>query len=190
MGTMIFPVHSSSIRSRLASSLGVIFALVLSALLAGAGVAAAHSAAVGSSPEDGATLDRSPGTVSVTFNEDLRPEYAILKVVGPDDHFWQQGEPTVEGRTISVPVGPLGPVGEYLVNFRVTSADGHPVQGQRRFTLTVAGDGTPGARADAADRENPAGDGGSLVWLWVVLGVVAVLVIAGGAAVALRRRES
>ena len=38
---------------------------------------------------------------------------------------------------------PLGPVGVYQVNYRVTSADGHPVTGQRTFRLTVAGTGTP-----------------------------------------------
>lgn len=166
----------------------VIAVLSLAMLVLGASPASAHSGVVGSSPENGAQIDISPGVVSVTFNEELRPEYATLRVIGPDDHFWDRGEPTITGATISVPVGELGPAGEYLVNFRVTSADGHPVQGQRSFTLTVAGNGEPGAAASAADRTDPSAGEGFPVWAIVVLAVIGLLVLGGVAAVLLRRR--
>lgn len=162
--------------------------LALTGALLGAGPASAHSAVVGSSPENGAEVDRSPGVVSITFNEDLRPEYAVLKVVGPDGNFWQQGDPTVQGRVISVPVNALGPTGEYQVNYRVTSADGHPVQGQRTFTLTVAGNGQPGAKADADTLSIKNEDHGFPVWGIVLIIIAALVVIGGGLAVALRRR--
>lgn len=157
--------------------------------LAAAGPAAAHSGVISSSPASGAELDRSPGEVSVTFNEELRAEYATLLVIGPDGHFWQQGDPVVSGRTVSVPVNALGPVGEYKVNFRVTSADGHPVQGQRTFTLTVAGDGQPGALADAEELAVTDEGSGFPVWAIVLIVVVVLLVIAGAVVLVLRRRE-
>ncbi|MFT4088428.1 MAG: copper resistance protein CopC [Gordonia sp. (in: high G+C Gram-positive bacteria)] len=165
--------------------------LVLAAFVLTAGVfagpASAHSRATGSTPADGAKVDRSPGTVSITFNEDLQETYAVLKVVGPDGHFWQQGDATVSGRTVSVPVNALGPVGVYKVNYRVTSADGHPVEGQRTFELTVAGNGQPGA---AADDWQPKTDDGIKAWWFIVPAVVVVLAVAGAIAfVAVRRRS-
>lgn len=180
--------RSTSSVARVRAVTALVAVLTLLAALLGTGPASAHSAAVGSSPENGAQVDRSPGEVSVTFNEDLRQEYAVLKVVGPDNHFWQQGEPTVAGPVVSVPVNALGPVGEYKVNFRVTSADGHPVQGQRTFTLTVAGDGQPGPLADAEELAVTGDDGGFPLWGIIVLVVVGLLVVAGVLALVLRRR--
>ena len=77
----------------------------------------------------------------LTFNEPMQEQFAVLTVVGPDGNFWQDGKATVDGPRLSVVLRPLGPVGTYTVNYRITSADGHPVEGQRRFTLTVAGTG-------------------------------------------------
>ncbi len=179
--TISVPSMRRGVLGAVLAALAAVVALVFAA------PAAAHSAAVSSSPADGASVDRSPGTVSVTFNEDLRPAFAELKVVGPDGNFWQQGEPTVQGRTVSVPVNELGPVGEYKVNFRVTSADGHPVQGQRVFTLTIAGSGQPGTAADQADLAGPVEDHGFPVWA-IVLIVVAVLVILAAVGALLVRR--
>ncbi|WP_280227617.1 copper resistance CopC family protein [Nocardia farcinica] len=161
--------------------------IVLTALLAvglaltAGGVAAAHSSAVGSVPENGARVDKGPERISVTFNEDLQPNFPSLTLVGPDGNLWSRGEPTVEGKTVSVAAGELGPAGEYTIAFRVTSADGHPVSGTRTFTLTTPGTGTPGDRADAA-AESVNGDGGVPLWVFV-LGAVALF--GAGLAVAL-----
>ncbi|GAA2366427.1 MULTISPECIES: copper resistance CopC family protein [Gordonia] len=158
------------------------------ALLVGlvAGPASAHSALVGSDPEQGAKVATAPERVTLTFNENLKSSYAVLKVVGPDGHFWQQGEPTVDGRDISVALHGLGPAGEYKVNYRVTSADGHPVEGQVTFELTAAGNGTPGA---VADDWQPETDNGVKVWPFIVGGVVVVIVVAGVLALLLARRR-
>lgn len=178
MGTMIH-----SVRNALIGALSVIL------LFLAAGPAAAHSGVVSSNPDNGAQLDRSPGTVSLTFNEDVRSEYATLRVIGPDNRFWDEGEPTVDGATVSVQVGELGPAGEYLVNYRITSADGHPVQGQRTFTLTVAASGTPGPTASAADRVDPGEGDGFPVWAIVLLVVVALLALGIVPTVLLARRR-
>ena len=169
----------------------VVIAIV--ALLGGvvAGPASAHSSRTGASPEDGASLSTAPDRVTLTFNEDLQEAYATLKVVGPDNHFWQKGEPTIDGRDISVAIDGLGPAGEYKVNYRVTSADGHPVQGQTTFTLTEAGNGVAGP-AVPADYEGPENDNESGIpaWPWIVGGVVIVLLIGAGIAFVLVRRRS
>ncbi|MEV0356066.1 copper resistance CopC family protein [Nocardia sp. NPDC050697] len=147
----------------------------------GTGTAAAHSIVVGSVPADGSSVEVGPERVSVTFNEPLQPSFPALTVVGPDNHFWQRGEPVVDGATVSVPVGELGPAGTYTIAFRVTSADGHAVNGKRTFTLTKAGSGTPGAEVSA----NEEGSGGfpAIPALAFVAG--AVVIFGGGLAIAL-----
>nr|WP_198428813.1 copper resistance CopC family protein [Nocardia bovistercoris] len=133
--------------------------------LAAAGPAAAHSAAVSSVPENGSTVDTGPVRVSVTFNEELQPNFPSLTVVGPDGNLWSKGQPAVDGRTVSVETGALGPAGVYTIAFRVTSADGHPVSGTRTFTLSTPGNGTPGPKPGAAED----GDSGGGVPLWVFI---------------------
>ncbi|HMS76404.1 copper resistance protein CopC [Gordonia sp. (in: high G+C Gram-positive bacteria)] len=160
--------------------------LLLAALLgvASAGTAAAHSSLKSSVPAEGAQLSAGPPEVVLTFNEPMQEQFAVLTVVGPDGNFWQDGKATVDGPRLSVVLRPLGPVGTYTVNYRITSADGHPVEGQRRFTLTVAGTGTPGASAsDESDSGN-----GVPVWPFVV-GAVVVIGTGVGAMVAMSRRR-
>jgi methionine-rich copper-binding protein CopC len=153
--------------------------MTLGAALAWAPVASAHSSLVGSDPADGASLPTGPATVKLTFNEPIQESYATLKVVGPDEHYWQDGQPTVTGRSVSVPVRTLGPAGTYLINYRITSADGHPVEGQVGFELTAAGSGTPGPAIDAGGSSSS----GIPVWPFIVGGVI---VFGGGLAFALR----
>ncbi|MGW4848002.1 copper resistance CopC family protein [Nocardia brasiliensis] len=151
--------------------------------LAATGTAAAHSAPTGSVPEDGATVEVGPARASITFNEALQPNYPSLTVVGPDGNLWSKGEPTVEGNTVSVPVGELGPAGVYTVAYRVTSADGHPVSGKRQFTLSKAGNGVPGPKPGAKNGNSDEEESGG-VPLWVFI-VGAVVLFGGGLAFAL-----
>ncbi|WP_280402623.1 copper resistance CopC family protein [Nocardia carnea] len=152
----------------------VLFALVtaLIGLLFGpvAGTAAAHSTVVSSDPADGAVLDTGPARATITFNEPLQPNFPAMTVVGPDGNLWSKGDPVVEGRDLSVEVGELGPTGVYRVAFRVTSADGHVVDGERTFTLSTAGHGTPGPAANA--QGSGSGDGGVPVWVFIAGAVV------------------
>ena len=139
-----------------------------------AGAASAHAARVSADPADKASLSTGPARVSATFNEDLQTTFAAMTVVGPDANLWTVGAPRVHGTVVSVGVRPLGPVGDYTVNYRVTSADGHVVSGSWSFRLTAAGTGTPGPAAQ------PANDSADDVAIWpFVLGAV---VVVGGAA--------
>lgn len=148
--------------------------LAIGLALTAGGVAAAHSGVVGSVPEDGAQVDTGPERVVVTFNEELQPGFPSLTLVGPDGNLWSKGEPRVEGKSVSVAAGELGPAGEYTIAFRVTSADGHVVSGKRTFTLTTPGNGVPGERADGKSSDAAAEDSGFPLWLLVV-GVVVLL---------------
>ncbi|OBA90528.1 copper resistance protein CopC [Mycobacteriaceae bacterium 1482268.1] len=156
--------------------------LVAAMALAGAPVAAAHAARIASDPADSAALTQGPPRVSATFNERLQPQFAAMTVVGPDNNLWSTGQPQVDGAVIGVDVRPLGPAGIYTVNYRVTSADGHPVSGSWTFRLTVAATGTPGP--PAAMPADTAG-GGIPVWPFLIAGAL----IIGGAILWTARRK-
>jgi methionine-rich copper-binding protein CopC len=162
--------------------LAFIAALVAVMALAGAPVASAHAARIAADPADKASLAKGPQRVSATFNEQLQPDFAAMTVVGPDGNLWSDGDPQVQGAVIAVGVRPLGPAGTYTVNYRVTSADGHPVSGSWSFQLTVAATGTPGPAA--AKPADASGDG-IPVWPFLLAGA---LIIGGGILWAARRK--
>jgi copper resistance protein C len=144
--------------------------LLLATLTAPA--ASAHAARVSADPADGATLAAGPARVSATFNERLQATFAAMTVVGPDGNVWSTGEPEVQGAVVSVGLRPLGPVGAYAVNYRVTSADGHAVSGSWSFRVTVPGTGTPGPAAVGTNSGGP-------LPVWPFVAVAAALVAAG-----------
>lgn len=163
--------------------LAFIAALVAAMALAGAPIASAHAARVAADPAENAELTAPPSRVTATFNERMQPEFAAMTVVGPDGNLWSDGEPEVTGAVMSVGVRPLGPAGTYTVNYRVTSADGHPVSGSWSFRLMVAATGTQGP--SAAKPAGPADAGGIPVWPFLVAGAV---IIGGGILWTARRR--
>lgn len=196
----------TAIRARLASTALAVTMIVGAAAPATvlAPVAAAHSVLVSVDPQDGATLETSPGRVSLTFNEEINPNFASVAVTTGDDRTsLTVGEPTVEGETVTVAVDDDLADGAYTIGYRVTSADGHVVSGSSVFTVrsAAAGSGeataTPGATGDpAGEQSDPAenqvadetsGEASSGVdpALWVVGGLAVLLI--GGAFVLLRR---
>lgn len=145
--------------------------------LTGAPVAWAHTALVSSDPAADATLGAGPGRVSATFNEELGTAFTAMTVVGPDGNLWSAGNPEVRGNVVSVGVRPLGPAGRYTVNYRVTSDDGHAVEGSWAFTVTAPSTGTPGP---AAAKAPGTGSGGGRIPMWPF--AVGAAVLAAGAA--------
>jgi hypothetical protein len=155
------------------------------ALLGGAGTAAAHNVLIGTDPPDGTRLATGPARVTLTFDLPVQAGFSTVTVTGPDGKQWQAGPPVEDGPTVSSPVKPLGPAGQYTIGYQVLSADSHPVRGAVRFVLTTPGTGTPGAPApDSANggvgANRPAaqdGSGGTPVWPWLV--GAGVLLVAG-----------
>lgn len=160
-------------------------ALLVSALLAllalsTAGPASAHAIRLSADPAPDSSVSAGPPRVSATFNERLQPDFATMAVVGPDGNVWSTGQAQIQGAVASIELRqPLGPTGDYAVNYRVTSADGHVVTGEWAFKLTTAGNGTPGPPVAA-----PADDGVP-VWPFVAL---AAVIVGAGAVMAVRRR--
>ena len=149
--------------------------LAAGVMLGLAGPAFAHNVLVGSDPKDGTSLEVGPSTVSLTFDLPIQQgDFDVITVNGPANTRWEAGPAKVDSNVISAPVRPLGAAGVYTVGFRILSADGHPVSGSVKFTLTKAGNGTPATATAAADPQSSGGSGSGAVpvWPWIVGGVV------------------
>lgn len=159
----------------------VLCAAVFALLLSGAGTAAAHDTLGSANPADGSSVQSGPSEVRLDFEEPVAQGFCALAVVGPDGSHWEAGPPTISGSTVSAPVRPLGPAGNYRIEYRITSDDGHPVSGSTRFTLTQPGSGTPVAApvAPAKPADAAVSTTDSVVWPWIA----GALVILGGAVV-------
>jgi copper resistance protein C len=116
--------------------LGTACAAVL--VTAGATPAVAHTALKSSNPKSGAKLGKAPEAVELTFTEPLRGQLTRIAVRGPGDEEFQNGPPQVTSGTVSQPLRPLKSAGQYQIVYRVVAADGHPLAGKVRFTLTAA----------------------------------------------------
>ncbi|WP_255510055.1 copper resistance CopC family protein [Micromonospora sp. AP08] len=174
--------------------------------------AAAHNSLTGSDPTNGARVATAPKRIELRFLASPAPATTKITVTGPDNVPAAGGAPTFAGNRVSVPFTP-GAAGLYIVAYRIGSADGHPVSGEVRFTLTTgtaaappsttaapttaaptsAAPGTPtAAPATSAASPTPAADeaddDGGTGWLWAV--GAAVVLVALGAGLLLRRRSA
>jgi methionine-rich copper-binding protein CopC len=165
----------------------VVVSTVTLLLLVGYGVgpASAHATLVGASPADGSTVRSAPATVTLRFDENIRTPSVVI-VEGPDGKRVDHGTTKVLDNTASVPVH-VEASGAYTVAFRVVSADGHPVAARTSFTYRGAGGGTASAGPPKA-ASTPSGSGGFT--RWVIVGVAAALVAAGGLLLAGRTGRS
>jgi methionine-rich copper-binding protein CopC len=170
---------------------------VLAVVWGTAGPAVAHTDLVATEPAPGATVTTLTA-VRLRFSEDLRPEFAMVVITGPDGARVATGSPAVLGRQIALPVAVI-PAGTYTVAYRVLSADGHPVEGS--WALTYAPDGPAPAAPSApsvpappvppAAGEDPTVTGGASPWtigIWGVSGGVLAGAALAGAGLVRRRR--
>ena len=113
--------------------------------IAAAPAASAHAILKQSVPSDGAVLTTAPDAVELHFDESVQVAYGAVRVFAADGSRVDSGtvhHPGGDAARIVVPVSVTG-TGTYLVDWRVVSADTHPVHGS--FTFSV---GTPGTVAD------------------------------------------
>ncbi|WP_344690775.1 copper resistance CopC family protein [Blastococcus jejuensis] len=167
----------------------VLAGLVAAALLLvgpGATAARAHDSLAGSSPAAGAVLPTPPADVTLEFAAPPQPLGTQVRVTGPDGTSASEGEPDVRGATVVQPLAEALPAGGYTVQWRVTSADGHPISGTFSFTATG---GAPPVAAGAGDLPSAGADPGGTPFpsVWIAVGVV---VAVGGALVVRQLRRA
>lgn len=174
-------------------------ALVLLAVgfvVVGASAASAHDVLESTSPADGTTVDRLPQAVTLTFSDDPLALGTQILVKGPNGSV-AQGEPTIDGRAVHQQLDPHAPAGDYVVTYRVTSSDGHPISGTFSFHATVGLDGstaTKGAAVPVPQHDTPeqaAAKNSQLVPVLLTIAAVVIILIIGTAVwIGSRRRDA
>jgi methionine-rich copper-binding protein CopC len=124
------------------SWLGIATLLLLAAPLP----ALAHAKLLRSTPADGDSLAKTPVQVEFFFNELLDAKFNSIKVfpaaeAGAKEHaILTKGDPMVDPKDkthLTIELKPLPP-GEYMVEWRVLSLDGHSAPGRFKFKVLEA----------------------------------------------------
>jgi len=128
-------------------------------VLLGAPAAQAHNQLVGTDPPADAVLPVMPDHITLTFAEDVSPLGVALMVHRPDQAVVNVGVPTTDGPVVIQSIAGDLPAGLYKVMYRVTSDDGHAVEGEYTFTTqgptTILGEGAPVDVAGVPAAEQP-----------------------------------
>jgi copper resistance protein C len=154
--------------------------LAVAGLVIGAGPAWAHNVLKSTSPAEGEAVARTPSSVVLTFDEPAIALGTKLVVTGPTGPV-QVGTPRLVDNTVTQDLQPSAPAGAYTVEWRVTSADGHPISGSFSFTAEAAGANSSAPSLAPVPSTAPTPGGPSGLWLLVAAVVVLVvgLVVAG-----------
>jgi methionine-rich copper-binding protein CopC len=118
--------------------MGLRAAVVVGALLLGAGVASGHAFLDHAEPRVGSTVKSPPSLVRAWFTQGLEPAFSTLEVVNERgdrvDHGPTKADPA-NPMLLQVPLKRLGP-GTYRVKWRVLSVDTHVTEGDFTFRVT------------------------------------------------------
>lgn len=149
-----------------------------------------HSQVIGANPEDGATVAELPQTVEVEFSENLS-EPAFIAVVAPDGEILETNT-RIDKNIVRASVESSDQQGLFAVNFRVVSADGHPITGSVSFTVESAAtevSPSPESKTDES-ADTDANSDETSNWFFIA---IAVVVFGWGVAAALwwmQRRDT
>jgi methionine-rich copper-binding protein CopC len=124
------------VKRGLAALVGLL--LVLAGVLLGAPAAQAHNVLQSTDPAADSTVPVMPEVITLTFNEPVLGVGTTIMVHTFDQTMVNTGPPILLDNTVSQAVTGELPAGEYTVIYRVTSADGHPIEGEYRFTAAEA----------------------------------------------------
>ena len=119
--------------------LAAAFLLVLLASSIQSPIAQAHTKLVSGSPAAGVVVDLWPTKVVLEFDEQLqnlggeKANFVVINNAVGDQV--SETDEVIDGNTISVTLSPNEIKGPVLVFYHVVSTDGHPVEGEYKFTF-------------------------------------------------------
>lgn len=150
---------------------GWLFAALL--VLAHPVQALAHASLLSSDPASEAVLVRSPASYTLTFNEPVEP--LLMRIIDGRGVTSMASQIERRGNSLIVMQAASLAAGVYVLSWRVTSADGHPVGGALPFWV--------GARDAAAPQVTNGGDDNlhAAIWATRLLLYVGLFVGVGGA---------
>jgi copper transport protein len=130
---------------------GAVIAGALTLVVLGASPAFAHATLLQSDPAPGAVLARSPSAVTLRFDSQVSAALGAVRVYDRQGGRVDSGGTDVQGAVVRLRVSGL-PKGSYVVTWRVTSADTHPVAGAFTFQIGNAGNASSPAARNLAQR--------------------------------------
>ena len=120
-----------------ASVLAAVLLAAFAAVLFLAPPAHAHDELVSSNPADGAVLEAAPSEIELVFSSELMDLGNQIIVEDATGTNLAESEPVLTRETL-VQAVPALEAGEYTVNWRAVSSDGHPITGTFSFTVNAA----------------------------------------------------
>lgn len=210
----ISPLHRGVSR-RSAHALWVaLLTLVLAAIgiLSMPNPAFAHDSLISTSPASDDHLSAAPASVTLTFSAGVLSlgESAVVIVTAPDGTVVSDDNPVIESETVTQALVTNGAPGTYLVQWRVVSSDGHPIDGEFSYNVDDAGEDQAQATAapsptiaaspaEASSTEPAAAtpttavasheDPAELTWFFVVATLVFIGAVITTVLLVLRRRR-
>ncbi|MGS2643532.1 copper resistance protein CopC [Streptosporangium sp. LJ11] len=131
--------------SPVAVALALLVALVLGTAFASP--ALAHDRLKSSDPAKGAKVENLE-EVKLTFSATVRFPNVIVRS-GDENH--QDGKAVADGSVVTQKVKGDLPPGEYVIAYRVTSSDGHPIEGEIPFTLLGSAGPSPSPSSPSSE---------------------------------------
>jgi len=165
----------------------LLLALSIPLIVTSALPANAHTSLELSNPSDGQSIEFMPVEFSASFDEDLieieGEVVNTLELQSAEGTKYVLSSATIAGSTVLASAGDGEyPAGDYLLKYRVVSADGHPVTGEIKFStqsLTTIGSVTAGAEATPylAKTEDSSPEGAIYIAVGFLLALASALVI-------------
>lgn len=122
--------------------------------------AQAHSELKSSQPVDGARITDLPGSIQLVFNQEVSPDFTKVRLIRVSDDATRHLNTTVQGPRVTAEVSNFAPDSAtrsritWRIDYRVVSADAHPISGDIRFTTKAPA--TPGPEpSDSASPPPP-----------------------------------
>jgi methionine-rich copper-binding protein CopC len=141
----------------------------------------AHTSLELSTPTDGQSIEFMPAELSAGFDEDLieieGEVVNTLELESADGAKYVLSAATIAGPTVSASAGDGEyPAGDYLLKYRVVSADGHPVTGEIKFsTQSLTTIGSVPAEAEATPYLAKTEDSSPESALYIAVGLLLAL---------------
>jgi copper resistance protein C len=158
----------------------------------------AHAGIVDRQPDDGVNLKQVPEEVRIRFNEPVEAEFSPLEVYNSEGRRVDRADAGVDPdnpRVVRTSLEDLSE-GTYTVQYRITSIDGHVLDGEYDFRVAAnaAGDAQAGERpANQGEAEQNESGGGGLgqttLYSILSLGALGVVVVAVLGVTWLRQRK-
>jgi len=136
----------------------------------------AHSELVTSNPSASANIEQLPEQVELEFNEELLNLGTgnSISITSPSGEDIGMGEASTEGAKITRPLNTTSETGQFKVEYRVASADGHVLEGSYSFNL-IEGIVPISENEKTADSEP--GSNLPVTLIKIIAGIAAVLLI-------------